>query len=517
MSDMKLFCCDDSSSIVQQFTVSIGIDSTDSADQGGCTTYSALRLMRRLESHGAAVFQFPRLIRLNPNVPWKTRGNGAVAFTLRSGSPPAGAAAELGLAGGMVQGSRNTSSKAETEDHTANRVAELGTSREWAQGIARQVREFMCNDSSIKSEDGPGWVIFSHTEPVASIPLCFQAFYQRALVELLDEQEAWDMLQGEPCVVDSHGNRSIVGATAALGAIPNRSWTFELLAYRKSPAVPRDIDPSLICDADQKYSPVLFNNCVPTKDGMGTRCIAIPKGPDSVQFGLRGHCPTTLLKASEPLITGNVESVCTFISNQHSAAHWSSASPILKRYWVYRGIFKLATDAKTFKGGHAWAYGIPIDGAVESDRVLLVAFQKSGVMNRAFRRLLEGDLIEVVGGVYEQPERKGELSIQLEGMRVVRADPIVRMHYPRCPDCGSSTMSAGKDKGVKCKKCSFQSKTASRDVESVSRDLSWSWYVPDGDNARHLSPIVVIAAYPSRVSASSEYVSMLCFSRLFSD
>ena len=28
----------------------------------------------------------PRLVRLNPNVPWKTRGNGAVAFTFGRGN-----------------------------------------------------------------------------------------------------------------------------------------------------------------------------------------------------------------------------------------------------------------------------------------------------------------------------------------------------------------------------------------------------------------------------------------------
>ena len=28
---------------------------------------------------------YPRLVRLNPNVPWKTRGNGAVALTLGKG------------------------------------------------------------------------------------------------------------------------------------------------------------------------------------------------------------------------------------------------------------------------------------------------------------------------------------------------------------------------------------------------------------------------------------------------
>ena len=61
----------------------VGIDDTDSLD-GGCTTWVASRVIEALlpdyELIGA-----PRLVRLNPNVPWKTRGNGAVALTFGRG------------------------------------------------------------------------------------------------------------------------------------------------------------------------------------------------------------------------------------------------------------------------------------------------------------------------------------------------------------------------------------------------------------------------------------------------
>ena len=61
----------------------VGIDDTDSLD-GGCTAWVASRVIEALlpdyELIGA-----PRLVRLNPNVPWKTRGNGAVALTFGRG------------------------------------------------------------------------------------------------------------------------------------------------------------------------------------------------------------------------------------------------------------------------------------------------------------------------------------------------------------------------------------------------------------------------------------------------
>ncbi|MEM3505775.1 MAG: tRNA(Ile2) 2-agmatinylcytidine synthetase, partial [Archaeoglobaceae archaeon] len=56
----------------------IGIDDTDSVN-GMCTTYIALLLIEAIRDFGE-VIGFPRLIRLNPTIPYKTRGNGAVSF-----------------------------------------------------------------------------------------------------------------------------------------------------------------------------------------------------------------------------------------------------------------------------------------------------------------------------------------------------------------------------------------------------------------------------------------------------
>ena len=56
----------------------IGIDDTDSP-QGMCTTYLGAVLARRLIRERMMVRE-ARLVRLNPNVTWKTRGNAAVAL-----------------------------------------------------------------------------------------------------------------------------------------------------------------------------------------------------------------------------------------------------------------------------------------------------------------------------------------------------------------------------------------------------------------------------------------------------
>ncbi|MGB9896117.1 MAG: tRNA(Ile)(2)-agmatinylcytidine synthase, partial [Thermoproteota archaeon] len=58
--------------------LSIGIDDTDSY-AGGCTTYVAYKIVKNIKnSYNLLPKDYPHLVRLNPNVPYKTKGNGAV-------------------------------------------------------------------------------------------------------------------------------------------------------------------------------------------------------------------------------------------------------------------------------------------------------------------------------------------------------------------------------------------------------------------------------------------------------
>ncbi len=60
---------------------SIGIDDTDSK-LGGCTTYTGALLYQQFIEEQMGPIDSPWLVRLNPNIPWKTRSNGAVAIHL---------------------------------------------------------------------------------------------------------------------------------------------------------------------------------------------------------------------------------------------------------------------------------------------------------------------------------------------------------------------------------------------------------------------------------------------------
>src|SRR5213594_382175 len=60
----------------------LGVDDTDSL-RGMCTTFLATELVRALPDWD--LIGYPRLVRLNPNIPWKTRGNGAICVRLGRG------------------------------------------------------------------------------------------------------------------------------------------------------------------------------------------------------------------------------------------------------------------------------------------------------------------------------------------------------------------------------------------------------------------------------------------------
>ncbi|HZB99557.1 MAG TPA: hypothetical protein VE226_06040, partial [Nitrososphaeraceae archaeon] len=62
----------------------IGFDDTDSL-KGRCTTQLAFKITDYLLREEKADFlDYPLLIRLNPNIPWKTRGNGAVCLRVKA-------------------------------------------------------------------------------------------------------------------------------------------------------------------------------------------------------------------------------------------------------------------------------------------------------------------------------------------------------------------------------------------------------------------------------------------------
>lgn len=63
----------------------VAVDDTDSM-KGNCTTFLATEIIREFQDMD--LIGNPRLVRLNPATPWKTRGNGALVMRFGKGSGP---------------------------------------------------------------------------------------------------------------------------------------------------------------------------------------------------------------------------------------------------------------------------------------------------------------------------------------------------------------------------------------------------------------------------------------------
>lgn len=63
----------------------VAADDTDSL-RGNCTTFLASEIIRAVTEEGWDLIGCPRLVRLNPAIPWKTRGNGALVMEFGKGT-----------------------------------------------------------------------------------------------------------------------------------------------------------------------------------------------------------------------------------------------------------------------------------------------------------------------------------------------------------------------------------------------------------------------------------------------
>ena len=314
----------------------IAIDDTDSPE-GMCTTFLGAVLRRRLEAAGGVITD-RLLVRLNPNVKWKTRGNAAVCLE--------------------------------------------------AEGIAPEKAFVIACDAIDEFAD----LAAENTHPglvVAPAPLP-PDFYEKAVKGFctIDEAEA---------VLRDHGalyrgwklGRGLIGATAAASA-EFSDWTYELLAYR-DPAErgDRQVERESLFIAEEATFPHTWD----TVDVANDCIVCFPHTPDPVLFGIRGESPEWVCRGRSFVISEEPVMEEIYRTNQGTDAHLIDGSLAeVEEGLSYRVTGTVATTPATGQGGH-----VTFELEEGGTRVACMAYEPTKGFRDVVRSLSPGDAVLVTG------------------------------------------------------------------------------------------------------------------------
>ena len=374
--------------------IHLGIDSTDSP-LGGCTTFTMVKIIDELHIADPTfvLIGYPRLVRLNPNVPTKTRGNASLGLTFDT---------ELNL------------------DIIKKLVSDI---------VMEDFRQF--DDHSGKK---PGIALLTGD-------IEFNKLYEASLQTILTLD---DIKANYPKIwVSPENSLGLIGASIAATTKFEADHTFELLAYRLSKhcGSPRAVDVEKIKKLG--YAEDLFSSF----DFENNRELIAPSGPDPIFCGIRGNNPYKLKQYfSDLAIEENLEGICLFISNQGTDDHVKRPQSSIIPNFVVSSLANVHKLPEDLPGGHvkiALRFGEHI--------IDTMAFQPTGNLRNVVRSLLPGDLIQVDANV---KMNEFGLSIAIESFVIIDLINKIERRPQICPN-GHTMTKAGLFKGYKCKECGF--------------------------------------------------------------
>ena len=417
-------------------TMHVGFDDTDSTRKG-CTTYIAALLVEKLLKLGAGFIDYPNLIRLNPNVPWKTRGNGAICLRIKH------------------------------DGRAEHRIKE---------SVLTTVEEF----SDLEAEGTDPGIVFLQK---SKVPDEVKTFAQNAIGGIVTLKEALSLVKKFNAeALGFKDGRGIIGALAAIGETLQRDHTYEILAYRipRNCGTKRSVDESSIFKMERLTAPYTFNNVDTEKN----RVIVTPRGPDPILFGIRGENPKVLKKAFEvvqPLEL--VERWVIFRTNQGTDAHLRRVEN-LSQVEPYKSVIVRGAVS-------AGPRMIPTRHVIfairdETAQVDCAAYEPTGGLRKVAMNLAIEDFLEVYGGV--RPGSKNRpLTINLEKLRILKLAPKLAHENPICTKCGKRLESMGKNQGFRCEKCGSRYRNLSKITVETERNMEKGMHVTATRSQRHLT------------------------------
>ncbi len=417
-------------------TLHIGFDDTDSL-KGGCTTYIAALLVEKFSELDVKFCDYPNLIRLNPNVPWKTRGNGALCLRISC------------------------------EDSVTDEIYEI---------VSDTVEE---NSELTSTNTDPGIVFFKGNK----IPFKIRKFAKATIQSVVKMEEALRIIKEFTAEALGYGTGyGIVGALAAIGETLTEDHTYEVIAYRtpENRGSKRRVDLDSIRKMNKETENQTFNNLDPETD----RVLITPRGPDPILYGIRGETAEAvvtahrMVKQLEP-----VERWVVFRTNQGTDAHLRRISRVTDIQPFQPICFEgtVTSSPKLIPKRHR-VFSVKD----ETGKVDCAVYEPTGVLRKAAKELLMGDRLEACGGV-RPGSLEHPLTVNLEKFKIFELAPKLEIRNPICPECNKRMCSMGASQGFRCKKCDYQSRSIQKTFIEQKRVIKKGLYITSPRSQRHLT------------------------------
>jgi tRNA(Ile2)-agmatinylcytidine synthase len=423
----------------------IGIDDTDSV-KGGCTTYLASEIIREFQEYD--VIGYPRLVRLNPNVPWKTRGNGAICIRFGKG---VGKKFLIGEIGSKKYYGYTRCRKENAVYDSKNIVEKMGK-------IFEKYAFFDDKNTN------PAFVVM---EKKPSPCLYWDAV--RKIINLNDIKKI--LKQNNASYHGYKNKRGLIGATSAISWKP-KDKTYEIITYREKKKIgsKRKINEKSVIKMDKKF-PFTFNNY----DYENKKIVIAPNSPCPVLFGIRGSKPD-LIKPMKIIESEKIDGWVIFETNQGTDEHLVRKK--LRNIKAYDSVIVKGTvleKPRTISGGH-----VIFSISQGNRRIDCAAYEPTKNFRNLVRKLMKDDWITVYGGVRERP-----LTINIEKIKIESLADVYEKIIPVCPKCNKNMKSIGKDQGYRCRRCGVKTKRIG--TKKIKRKLNTGFYEVPVCARRHLS------------------------------
>ena len=417
--------------------VHVGLDDTDT-DLEGCTTYLTFRILSRILSEVPEVFflDYPLLIRLNPVIPFKTRGNAATSFSLR------------------------------IPESNLDTIRKLVTT------------EFLNYLEVIKGGGVEPGLAFLH----GKVPDELSKLYKKALTDYVHRDYVTKLINkfSEFIEVPLGYSRGLIGALAAIGASTTLTeCTYEILVYRTRDNYSRErcVDEGSIKVMDKIFRNQTFLNY----DYENNKPLIMPSGRNPVLLGIRGEDPETLVRALKTLnLCEGFEGWLIYKTNQAlNAHHVEKHIEEFRPYQTGCVTGRVAENPSIRLGGDV----LLKLSSLENEHSLWVVFFSETGLGKIARYLMKGDVIRVCGG----GKWWEDLGLVIHGdlLEVIELVNEI-LKNPLCPRCSHRMKSAGKGKGWKCPACGYRASNLDKERVKISRRVAIGTYRPVDSAVKHL-------------------------------